>query len=260
MNAFTHVSQYASQALHELSSPYEVRFAQTDAEMRAAQRLRYEVFIQEGNQAHLRNAEHLERDGFDPYCLHIIAIDKVHGDVVGTYRALLPEGRAKTGRYYMEGLFDMPGLCKIRQRTAEIDRACIHPRARSSVVLMRMWSALAKTFAARGIRYVVGAASLPVNGRPAAVMRLYREICVGRKCELSLRVEPRAPAAVLAANAAMISPRIEMPAALRGYLQLGAEFLGEPAYDEVFDCIEIPLVFDLEAAQSRLAQRVLQAA
>ena len=97
------------------SSPqFRVKLAQTEDELRAAQRLRYDVFVAEmgGSGDMVDHEARLERDAFDPFFDHLILYDDalIHeGDptVVGVYRLLPQEGAAKIGRYYSEDEYDL---------------------------------------------------------------------------------------------------------------------------------------------------------
>ena len=53
------------------------RIAKTDADLRAAERLRFKVFIEElgGDGALVDHENRLEKDRFDPYCDHLVLID-----------------------------------------------------------------------------------------------------------------------------------------------------------------------------------------
>ncbi|NDH20763.1 MAG: GNAT family N-acetyltransferase, partial [Rhodobacteraceae bacterium] len=60
------------------SSPqFRVKLAQTEDELRAAQRLRYDVFVVElgGSGDMVDHEARLERDAFDPFCDHLILYD-----------------------------------------------------------------------------------------------------------------------------------------------------------------------------------------
>ena len=67
---------------------FDVRLAASEADMIAAQRLRYEVFVEElGGSGPLVNHEaRLERDRFDTYFDHLLLWDKEQ--VVGVYRLM----------------------------------------------------------------------------------------------------------------------------------------------------------------------------
>jgi putative hemolysin len=77
--------------------------AQSENEVREAQRLRYKIFGGEmGARLSTRIPEH-DTDLFDPYCDHLLVRDENTGKVVGTYRILSPEAAKRVGSYYSEG-------------------------------------------------------------------------------------------------------------------------------------------------------------
>jgi putative hemolysin len=81
---------------------FVLRLARDDRDLRAAQRLRYRVFVQElGAEGPLvDHAGQFETDAFDPHFDHLLLIDTrrdaaAMDDVVGAYR-LLPSDRLAT--------------------------------------------------------------------------------------------------------------------------------------------------------------------
>jgi putative hemolysin len=91
--------------------------AQTAAEVRQAQKLRYHVFYQEG--AAIPNPGRLfarrDIDGYDAICDHLLVIDHAARDrgalnrpaVVGTYRLLRQPLAEDHGGFYTAGEFDI---------------------------------------------------------------------------------------------------------------------------------------------------------
>ena len=80
------------------SGRYALRFATTLEDLRAAQRLRFEVFnleLAEGLHESYRTG--LAIDAFDARCHHLLVCDDDTGDVVGTYR-LMPQELATRAR------------------------------------------------------------------------------------------------------------------------------------------------------------------
>lgn len=80
---------------------FSVRLAQDAAEIEAAQRLRYDVFVRElgGDGALVDHDAGLERDRFDPFFDHLLALDETAGGkVVGVYRLLRQEQAEAAGR------------------------------------------------------------------------------------------------------------------------------------------------------------------
>jgi len=78
------------------TGPLEVRLAETDAEVEAAQHLRYRVFYEEMSAVPSLEMRGLRRDfdRFDEFCDHLLVVDRAsmdeHGQpaVVGTYRMI----------------------------------------------------------------------------------------------------------------------------------------------------------------------------
>ena len=111
----------------------EVRLAQTAAEVRQAQKLRYRVFYQEGSA--IPNPGRLfarrDVDAYDAICDHLLVIDHDARDgqatsrpaVVGTYRLLRQPLAEEFGGFYTANEFDIGGLI------ARHDQSAI-PRAR----------------------------------------------------------------------------------------------------------------------------------
>ena len=105
-----------SQSLGRIGS-LEVRLAQTAAEVRQAQKLRYRVFYQEG--AAIPNPGRLfarrDIDGYDAICDHLLVVDHAACDrsalnrptVVGTYRLLRQPLAEDYGGFYTAGEFDI---------------------------------------------------------------------------------------------------------------------------------------------------------
>jgi putative hemolysin len=82
-------SPHDENPLLDTAGSLEARLATTPAEIEAAQRLRYEVFYVEMNAQPTpeMQAQARDFDQYDPYCRHMLVIDRAHGDrIIGTYR------------------------------------------------------------------------------------------------------------------------------------------------------------------------------
>src|SRR5712672_1967299 len=97
------------------SGSLEVRIAQTELEIAAAQRLRYRVFYEEMSaKPTLRmRAKRRDFDKYDAFCDHLLTVDRNMRDeygmpaVVGCYRLLRGEVAALHGGYYSAGEYDL---------------------------------------------------------------------------------------------------------------------------------------------------------
>src|SRR5262245_29755254 len=136
----------------------DIRLAETPAEVRAAQRLRYEVFGEEMGARLASAALGLDRDRFDAYCDHLIV--RAGGNVVGTYRILPPAGRRRAGGWYCANEFDVSRLQPFAEETVEIGRACVAPAYRSGHAITLLWAGLLRYILQHGCRYLIGCVSI----------------------------------------------------------------------------------------------------
>jgi putative hemolysin len=226
---------------------YVTSIASTREEIRAAQRLRYQVFAGEKG-AVLRTplAGH-DIDEFDAFVDHLIVTERTSGEVVGTYR-LLPPGRS--ARLYSDGEFDLAALDGLRDSLVETGRACVHPDHRDGTVINLMWSGLARYVLLSGHRYLAGCASVPLDdgGQGAADAMLLATTKYA--CPPELRVHPRdpwTPERPLSAAPSAAS----LPPLLRGYLRVGAWMCGAPAHDRDFGDADFFVLLDLERMNER---------
>lgn len=224
------------------TSPYWSELARDDDDLRAAQRLRHRVFAEEIG-ADLRSHQPgLDVDEFDQHCDHLLVRERRTGEVVGTYRLLLPE-RAPTGRLYSEGFFDLSALAPLRPSLVELGRSCVHPDHRNGLVVKLMLAGVGRYAALAGRIWLAGSASVPATdggANAAAVWDLVRE---RHYAPDEYRVWPitrwsggevtgvRCPA---------------VPPMLKGYLRLGAWVCGPPAPDPQFREIDLFVLLSLD--------------
>src|SRR5215471_9365589 len=94
----------------------QVRLAQDEAEIDAAQALRYRVFYEEmsARPSPEMRARRRDFDRFDSYCDHLLVIDHQRGPgpeaVVGTYRLLRRSVAERHGGFYTATEFDIARL------------------------------------------------------------------------------------------------------------------------------------------------------
>ncbi|MEK6217421.1 MAG: GNAT family N-acetyltransferase, partial [Boseongicola sp.] len=146
------------------------RIATTDADLRAAERLRYKVFIEElgGDGALVDHENCLERDRFDPFCDHLVLIDNQRDaqsldHVVGVYRLMSGAGAGAAGQFYSEDEYDLSLLKNSGRRLLELGRSCLHPDYRGGLGMQRLWRALATYVRKEGIEVLFGVASFHGN-------------------------------------------------------------------------------------------------
>ena len=234
---------------------FELRLAQTDRDLKAAQRLRYRVFVQElgGDGPLVDHVAGLERDDFDPIFDHLILVDPRRNadameDVVGVYRLLPGEKLAGTAKFYSESEYDLTALKSSGRRLLELGRSCVHKDYRGSTVMFHLWNGLAGYVADHQIEVLFGVASF----HGTDVQTLAQPLAYLHHHHLApkpLRVRARAqqfqamdvlPLEKLDRKLAMLGT----PALIKAYLRLGG-FVGEGAWiDHAFNTTDVCLVMD----------------
>ncbi len=234
-----------------------VTLARTDADVRAAQRLRWQVFVDELG-ARIDSPEPgFDADRFDPHCDHLLVREAASGDVIGTYRMLPPDRMPRAGGFYAEGEFHLTRLLALRRHMVEVGRACVRRDHRTGGVIALLWSGLMRYLVEGGHDVVVGCASIGLGDdmRPAAALcrRLVRE----HLSPPHWRVFPRRP---LPCDGSDDTPPAPLPPLLKGYLRLGALVCGEPAWDPDFNTADVLLLLPIARMSRRHAARLRRAA
>ena len=221
----------------------EVSWARHLDEVRAAQRLRFDVFVSEmGAQLNTPVAGH-DIDLFDDYCEHLIVRDTESRKVIGTYRVLTPVQARRVGSTYSDTEFDLTRLRSLRHRMVELGRSCVHPEHRHGGVVLALWGALADFMVRNELDTMIGCASIPmlhngvVTGDLAA--SIYRQVSQSHMAAIEYHVRPRLPLPIEQLDSSL---SVEPPALIKGYLRLGARILGAPAWDPDFNTADLPML------------------
>jgi putative hemolysin len=233
---------------------YSVSWASTNEELRAAQALRWQVFAGELG-AKLKSPIHgLDIDEFDPFCEHLLVKDE-HGEVVGTYRALLPDQAELACGWYSSTEFHLKPLLPQAHRAMEVGRSCVHSDHRNGTVMMMLWQALARHMDSHGLDRLFGCVSVPIRadgGRMAA--SLWQHFVEKQHLDAELFCKPRIALDVQALDGSTPETKLVMPPLLKGYLRLGAKIASAPALDASFGCADFLIVLRKEDIVPRYAR------
>ncbi len=236
------------------ASPYSLRLAIDPDEVRAAQRLRHQVFADEmGAQVHSDGAG-AETDPFDQYCDHLIVRDEGSGAVVGTYRMLPPPRARAAGGMYSDAEFDLSALRALRPDLVETGRSCVHRDHRNGAVVSLVWAGIARYMLLHGHRWLAGCASVPLADGGKLAARVWDTVRRRHLAPADHHVVPRLPWNPDITGAAERGP---LPALLRGYLRLGARVCGPPAHDPDFGVADFFVLLDIEGIDRRYLDRFL---
>jgi len=242
-------ASHEAQATPTSEPRLSVSLARSSADVEDALRLRYKVFAEELG-ARIDSDDGLDRDSFDDWCDHLIVRDDDSLRVIGTYRVLPPHRARQLGRLYAESEFDLSRLAHLRESMVEIGRSCVHRDYRQGPAIMLLWAGLAQYMRCNGYRHMVGcaSASLADGGAQAAALR---DSLQGHLADPEYRVFPRLP---FPHERFQRAAQCEMPPLIRGYMRLGAQICGEPAWDPDFNTADFLVWLSLERLNPRYAR------
>ncbi|MCP5521542.1 MAG: GNAT family N-acetyltransferase [Verrucomicrobiales bacterium] len=236
-----------------LAGPYQVRLAATPAEVRAAQRLRFEVFnleLGEGLAESMVTGH--DADAFDAVCDHLIVEHLELCQVVGTYRLQTGTTARRHLGFYSDQEFDLTPFIPLGDRLLELGRACVQQAHRNVTVLGLLWKGIAACASRHGARYLVGCSSL-TSVDPAVGATVYANLYRRHIAPLQWRTQPRGAAACCLDRLLDEAPPV--PKLLRAYLSLGAWICGPPAIDREFGTIDFLTLLDLDGLSAPVRAR-----
>ncbi len=234
---------------------YELGLAEHLDEVRAAQRLRFEIFnleLHEGLAEAFTTG--LDADEFDEVCDHLLVRDRETGRVVGTYRLQTGRSAAAHHGYYSAQEFDFHPYEPLREQLVELGRACVAADHRNLSVLNLLWRGIARYAQAHGARYLTGCSSLTTQNE-AGALATYRGLAASHLVEARLQTRPLAGWRCSAPNGRAVA--LPVPKLLRAYLALGAKICGEPAIDRNFGTIDFLTWIDLRSLPVRALQKIV---
>jgi putative hemolysin len=234
-----------------------VKPAETQAEIEAALRLRYEVFnLELGEGLASSEARGLDEDRFDEICDHLLVIDEEEGQVVGTYR-LLPAFKVSGWEdFYAWQEFDISPLAGLEGGLLELGRSCVHPQYRQAArAISLLWRGIASYVMMYGIQHLFGCTSLHTT-EPHQVSQIFNYLLQRQGPQPGLPwVEPhpafRFPLLEDAPPADADRLFNSCPPILKGYLRLGAFICGSPALDREFNCTDLFTILTVDRASEK---------
>jgi len=239
----------------------EVRLAASDAEIDAAQALRYRVFYEEmqARPSAKVAASRRDRDTFDAYCDHLLVIDERRGTgadgVVGTYRLLRRAVAMRSGGFYTATEFDIGPLLAHPGEILELGRSCVDPAYRTRPTMQLLWRGIASYVFQNNIKVMFGCASLPgTDPKALAVPLSYlhhyhlappplrARALPDRYVDMNLLphgdIDPEAAVAQFDSRAAIAA----LPPLIKGYLRLGGLVGDGAVIDPQFNTTDVCLI------------------
>ena len=230
----------------------ELRLAESEEEIRAAQALRYRIFYEEMAAQPTAEMSRLGRDfdSFDEYCDHLLVIDRSlpagPKRVVGTYRLLRRAMAEKRGQFYSVDEYDIRHILAFPGEILELGRSCIAAAYRQRSVMQLMWRGIADYVMYHEIGVMFGCASLPgVDPAEHALSLSYLHHHHMAPANLRPRALPQRYVSMNMIPRDRIDARAalgQLPPLIKGYLRLGG-FVGDGAViDTQFHTIDVSVV------------------
>ena len=242
-------------ALPQRKRSLAVGFAGSFAEVREAQRLRYQVFAGEMG-AHLHTPmPGLDYDHFDAFCRHLLVRDSATGQVIGYTRLLTAEQAQLAGGFYSQTEFDIGPILQLPGRFMEVGRTCIHPDYRNGATIATLWSSVAAFIVEQGFDYLIGCPSIPLGEEYREAHAIYANLAARHLIAANLRAQPYIPLPPIEATA--YPEKISLPPLLKAYLRLGAKICGEPYLDADFQVADLFILLPTPEIDHRYARHFL---
>lgn len=249
-----------------LGGNLHIRLAESEAEIHASQRLRYQVFVEEmkarptpAQQAHGR-----EFDAYDAHADHLLVLDRTLGTgaeaVIGTYRLMRRDQARAAGQFYTADEYDIEALLNYPGEIMELGRSCVAPGYRTGGTMQVLWRGIAEYVLHHNVEIMFGCGSLhgtdpDALGEQLTYLHHYhlappalRPVAIPDRYVRMDRLDPEA-----------ISPRralAKLPPLIKGYLRLGG-FVGDGAVvDHEFNTTDVCVVVKTDQVTDRYVRHL----
>jgi putative hemolysin len=249
----------------------EVRVAETDSEIEAAQRLRYHVFYEEMSaipSPDMRDAQR-DFDRFDEVCDHMLVVDReAHGEdgqprVVGTYRMMRDVDARRAGGFYTASEFDIApllnGIAK-GTRLLELGRSCVLKSYRTKpATLQLLWRGLSVFNERFSTDLMFGCASLAGIDPDALALPLsYLHHFHPMPESMHVRALPQLYVDMNRMAKSEIDPKEALralPPLIKGYVRAGARIGDGAVIDRQFGTTDVFIHFPVKNMNARYQSR-----
>jgi L-ornithine Nalpha-acyltransferase len=242
----------------------ETRLAATPEEVRAAQVIRYRVFVEEmgARLPHEAMLSGLDFDAFDDICDHLIVLDRsLDGDapdqIVATYRLLRQDVAEAHSGFYSASEFDIAPMIARHpgKRFLELGRSCVLPPYRTKRTVELLWQGNWAYALKHNLDVMFGCGSFPgafPEFHALALSFLHHNVLASG--DWTVRAAPNRYRNMDLMPTEAVNPKralMAMPPLIKGYLRLGA-MVGEGAVvDQAFGTTDVLIVLPVESISSR---------
>lgn len=231
-----------------------VDLAESQEDIREAQRLRYTVFASEMGASLGNLHQGVDIDSFDSYCQHLLVRDLGTGQIAACTRILTDVQAERAGGFYSSTEFRLGNVLRLPGRMMEIGRTCVHPGYRGGAAIAVLWSGLAQFVTANRFDYLIGCASVALEDGGARANAIMANLRRRHFTADHLRVTPHHHIPEVPVDGESAT---RMPPLLKAYVNLGAKACGEPCWDRDFRVADVFMLLDVRDLAPRYARHFL---
>lgn len=241
---------------HELS----VRLATCDADIEAAQRLRWEIFVGAMGASSSR-CQGRDIDLYDAVCDHLLVEDSASGTpkVVGTYRLLRQSVAENRSGFYSAGEYDLAPFLGRDGELLELGRSCVATAYRDAGTIQLLWRGIAAYLGRHRISMMFGCASFhgtnPEEHADALSYLWHNHLAPP---DLRARAVDGRYVDMARLPLGSYDPRQAMrklPPLIKAYLRVGASVGDGAVIDHDFNTVDVFIVMPIAAISERYLGR-----
>lgn len=236
------------------------RLAASDADIKAAQGLRWEIFYSAMGATPLGD-EKLDIDPYDRVCDHLLVEDCASGvpKVVGTYRLLRQSVAETRDGFYSAGEYDLAPFAQREGELLELGRSCVAPDYRDAGTIQLLWRGIAAYLQQYTISMMFGCASFhgtdPDDHADTLSYLWHNHLAAD---DLRARALPARHVEMARLPLGSYDPRQAMrklPPLIKAYLRVGAQVGDGAVIDHQFNTVDVLIVMPVAAIAERYLGR-----
>ncbi len=250
----------------------EVRLARTKADVKLAQRLRYDVFYREMSAKPSFSAQMRRRDEdrYDAVCDHLLVVDistpaepprwrsSSKPRIVGTYRVLRQELAERSLGFYTQGEYDIAPLIAARSpgyRFMELGRSCVLKPYRTKRTVELLWHGLWTYVREHKVDVMIGCASfegIDPDEHAMALSFLHHHALAPPEWRVRALDKLHVPMNRLPKDKVDMRAALKaIPPLIKGYIRLGAMVGDGAVIDRQFGTTDVFIVLPVEKIDPR---------
>ncbi|MCT4655563.1 MAG: GNAT family N-acetyltransferase [Cohaesibacter sp.] len=249
----------------------EIRLAQTEREVKKAQRLRYKVFYKEmaAKPDPQTKLTRRDADAFDAICDHLLVLDheppkkkfrRKEPRVVGTYRLLRQERANLFGGFYSANEFNIQPMLDQHpgERFLELGRSCVLKDYRTKRTIELLWQGIWAYVQIHKIDVMFGCASL-AGTDPAELAEPLSFLAKANPAPKEWAVEawPDNQVPLAQMDPLLLNDKKalrQLPPLIKAYMRIGCYFGSSAMIDHQFGTTDVFIVIPIENIDQKYIQ------